>query len=173
MGAVGKQIGRRRRRALLAAGALGLGILAAACGPVDATPPPPGCPTSPPDAITSTILNRTNGDRAARGLSGLWWNARLACLASEWSNYMASTGQFRHRDLGATIRSPGFEDYASLAENILVGPGSMDGNAIHDAWMASPGHYANIVGNFDSIGIGIARGADGRLWATENFGRHF
>ena len=41
-----------------------LAILAAACGPVEA-PPPAGAPGAPPDAITATIYNRTNADRAA------------------------------------------------------------------------------------------------------------
>ena len=166
---------RRRSRGLgvLVAGVLALGALAAACGPVDQTPAPPTCPTSPPDPITQTVLNRTNGDRAGQGLPGLYWNARLACLADEWSRYMRDTGNFRHRDLGATIKSPGFEDYAGLAENILVGPGTMDGNAMESMWINSPPHYANIMGNYDTIGIGLARGTDGRLWATENFGRHF
>ena len=157
---------------LLAAGLLTLALGASACGLYDAAPAPPGCPTAPPDPIATTILNRTNADREARGLGSLWWNARLACLAKEWSDHMAATGQFAHRDLNGAIHSPGFEDYAALAENILVGPGTMDGNAIHAAWMNSSGHYANIVGNFEAIGIAVSRGADGRLWATENFGRH-
>jgi uncharacterized protein YkwD len=168
---VRRRFGSRRGLALLATGVLGLGILGAACAPVDATPPPPHCPTSPADPISLTIQLRHNEARAANGLPGLWWSPRLACLAQDWSNWMAFSGKLAHRDLGAAIRSPGFEDYASLAENILVGPGNLDGHAIHDAWMRSPGHYANIMGNFQIIGIGIARSGDGRLWATANFGR--
>lgn len=166
------QWSKKRRRTLLAGAVLTLALLGAACVPyADATPPPPGCPSGPADPISGTILNRTNADREARGLKGLWWSPRLACVAIEWSNFMAGTGQFRHRDLGSTIRSPGFEDYSGLAENILVGPGNMDGNAIHNAWMNSPGHYANIVGNWDVVGIGVVQGWDGRLWVTTNFGR--
>jgi len=173
MGFAGSERTRRRRGlGVLVAGVLVLGILAAACGPVDQTPAPPGCPADPPDPITQTILNRTNGDRSGEGLPALFWNARLACLADEWSRYMRDTGSFRHRDLSATIRSPGFEGYAGLAENIMVGPGNMDGNSIENTWLNSPPHLANIMGNYDTIGIGFARGADGRLWATENFGRH-
>ncbi|GMU77723.1 MAG: hypothetical protein AMXMBFR46_05210 [Acidimicrobiia bacterium] len=164
---------RPHRRRHLAVAVATLAILASACGMYDATPAPPGCPSYPPDGIKSTLQNQTNVDRAGVGLPALWWNARLACVAQEWSDYMAGSGQFRHRDLGALIRSPGFEDYASLAENILVGPGNMDANTIHQSWMNSPGHRANLLGDFDAIGIGISRGADGRLWATENFGRHF
>ena len=150
---------QRRRRALLAAGAVALGAVVAACGPPD--PPPPGCPTTPPDAVSSTVLNRVNADRGANGLGGLSWNARLACLAQEWSGVMAGRGALVHRDLGATIRSPGFESYARLGENIFVGPGGVDGNAMHNAWMASPPHRANILGDYDAIGVGWPRAGRG------------
>ena len=78
-----------------------------------------------------------------------------------------------HQNLGGLIRTGGYSNFASLGENILVGPGSMTGDDIHVAWMNSPGHYANIMGWYDTIGIAIAHGADGRVWATEEFGRHF
>lgn len=160
----------RRARASLAVAVVALGVVAAAC--TGEAPPPPGCPTAPPDAITSTIFNSANADRQANGLGTLGWNARLACLASEWSQVMAGEGRLVHRDLGATIRSPGFESYTGLAENIFVGPGSVSGASIHGAWMGSPSHRSNIFGPYDSIGVAYTRGPDGRLWATENFGRH-
>jgi len=168
VGATGRT---RRMRALAAAGVLAAGLIVAACGPAE-DPPPPGCPTAPPDAAASTILNRTNADRAARGLGALEWNARLACLAQEWSEIQAGNGALSHRNLGAVINSPGFGAYAGLAENVFVGPPSVDGNAIHTAWMNSPPHQNNIMGNYDSIGFGWARDGGGRIFATENFGRH-
>lgn len=158
----------RLRRTALVGLVLALGVGVAACEAA----PPPGCPTAPPDPITSTIHQRVNADRGARGLGPLAWNARLACLAQEWSATMANGRGLGHRDLGATIRSPGFESYTSLGENVYVGPGSASGDSIHGAWMNSPPHQANIMGDFDSIGIGLATSGDGRLWATENFGRH-
>ena len=37
--------------------------------------------------------------------------------------------------------------------------------------MQSPDHRANILSpNFDSIGISVEWGLDGRVWATQNFG---
>jgi len=60
-----------------------------------------------------------------------------------------------------------------LGENILVGPNTMSGGAMEDAWMNSPGHRANILSpNFDSIGIAVGWSPDGRIWATQNFGRY-
>lgn len=162
----------RRRSVVLASVVLALAILAAACGPVEA-PPPAGAPSGPPDAITATVYNRTNADRAAQGLGGLGWNARLAGLAGEWAGYLAATHQFFHRDLAAVIESPGFETYAALGENILVGPDGIDGDQMQNAWLASSGHYANIMGGYDSVGVAIAYGNDGNVRAVVNFGRHF
>jgi uncharacterized protein YkwD len=159
---------KRTKAGVLAAAVVALGITAAACGPAPAS----NCPGAPPDVITSTIYNRVNGDRAAWGLRGLGWDPQLRCLAQEWSESMAIRKQLVHRDLGAVITSPGYESYMGLAENIFVGPASVSGDTIHNAWMNSAGHRANILGNFDSIGIGWATTDDGRLYATENFGRH-
>lgn len=158
---------RRTTRALLAATAVALGVTAAACEP----PPPPHCPTSPPDGVTSTVYNSVNASRRAAGLGELFWNGRLACLASEWSAYMAGNGAMSHRDLNATIRSPGFESYTGLAENVYQGNVPANGAAMHGAWMNSPSHRANILGPYDSIGVGYAI-AGNRVFATENFGRH-
>ncbi len=162
---------QRRVRAVLAAAVLTLAVTAAACGPAEA-PPPPGCPSAPPDAMTSSLLNLTNASRAAHGQPALDWNARLACLAGEWSSVMAGGRGLAHRDLNAAIRSPGFESYGSLAENIFVGPGGISPDAVHTAWWNSEGHRNNIIGDVDAIGIGWAKSPNGQIWITVNFGRH-
>ena len=163
---------RKRRLGLLATAVLAIAIVGAACDP---TPPPEwNCPYGPPDAITTTIVTRVNIDRTQlRGLNALNWNATLACNARGHAQYMANTASFFHQNLGNLIHDPLYVNYASLGENILVGPGNMNGDAIHVAWMNSPGHFANIMGWYDAIGIAVARGPDGRLWAVEEFGRHF
>lgn len=161
---------KRWARGTLAGVVLALAVTAAACTPE--APPPPGCPSGPPDAITSTLLNRTNAERTARGLTSLFWNPRLACLAGEWSSVMANGRGLGHRDLNGTIRSAGFESFASLGENIFVGPTSISPDSIHGAWMNSPPHAANILGDYDAMGIGWATSPNGQIWVTENFGRH-
>jgi uncharacterized protein YkwD len=122
--------------------------------------------------MTSSLLNYTNASRRVYGRAELAWNARLACLAREWSGVMAGGRGLVHRDLNATIQSPGFESYASLGENIFVGPNGMDPAAIHSAWCNSAPHLNNILGDYDSMGVGWAKSSNGQLWVTENFGRH-
>lgn len=165
-----------RRRIALVVAAAGLVTLLAACQPqapaaqkVAAT-----CgPATPDNPTTQAIFDRVNSDRAANGLGPLAWNPQLGCLAQDHSNTMATTGSFEHRDLSATIRQPDYASYASLGENILVGPNTMSGTEMEDAWMNSPGHRANILSpNFDSIGIAVGSSPDGRVWATQNFGRY-
>jgi uncharacterized protein YkwD len=159
----------RKLRAVVVAGAIA--VLASACGPSVSGAPSCNAPSSPPPGVIGDIYRDVNIDRRAAGLPALSWNRQLYCLATEWSGYMARTGSLVHRDLNTVIRSPEYSGYRTLGENILRGPGSMSGAAMEDAWMASAGHRANILSrSFTSIGIGIARAADGRVYATQNFG---
>jgi uncharacterized protein YkwD len=75
-----------------------------------------------------------------------------------------------HRDLGAAIRSPEYSNYRTLGENVLYGPAGMSGAAMHDAWMNSSSHRANILsGAFSSFAVATTT-AGGTVWAAENFG---
>ena len=162
---------RKRRLGLLAVAVLAVAIVGAACDP--APPPEWNCPNNP-DAVSLVILNRTNWDRGTHGmLPALNWNSTLACNARGHADWMANTGQFVHQDLNAVIHGPLYVNYASLGENILVGPNSMDGNTMYNAWWNSAGHRANILGWYDSIGIAVLRTMAGRTWAVQEFGRHF
>jgi len=165
-----------RSRIAIVVAVAGLVALLAACQPQSpaAQKASANCgPAAPDNSITQGVFDRVNSDRAANGLGPLSWNPQLACLAQDHSNWMATTGNFSHRDLSVTIRQPAYAGYASLGENILVGPNTMSGGAMEDAWMNSPGHRANILSpNFDSIGIAVGWSPDGRIWATQNFGRY-
>ena len=158
-----------RTRLLLVAGAM---VLATA-GCITPSAGPSGCggPPGPPDALSASVLARTNADRAANGLGPLAWNPALWCLASQWSSQMAATGAFGHRDVGATLHSSGFRSYRTLGENIAHGPGETTGDQFEDAWLASPSHLANILsGAYSSIGIASAVAPDGSVYVTVNFG---
>jgi uncharacterized protein YkwD len=150
---------------LVAVGALA--VMGAACAPA------PGSvgASCPMDATSVAVFNLTNLDRAGAGLPALAPNGQLTCLAQGWSQHMAATGSFGHRDLNAVIGSPGYAGvYHTLGENILYGPASMSAVAMNTAWMNSPDHRANILsGAYSSMGIGLAY-VGGTVYATENFG---
>ncbi len=163
---------KRTKRLAAAAAALTIAAVGAACAPSPQPAPPAaaGCAAGPPNAAASQIYNLTNSSRAAAGLPGLAWSSQLYCLAQEWSINMAAQGRMYHRDLNATIRSPGYAGYRTLGENVLYGPAGMTPGAMHNAWMNSPGHRANILsGAFSQFAVSTHT-AGGTVWATENFG---
>lgn len=160
---------RLRTRGVFLALAAGATLLGACVRPAPPPPPPAAsCAASAPNSVTSEVRRLANGARASAGLAPLSWSSDLACMADEWSRHMASTGNFAHRNLGAELER---RSWSTLGENILRGSASLTAHQMHTAWMNSPGHRANILsGAFSSIGVGTAIGADGRLYATQNFG---
>lgn len=60
-------------------------------------------------------------------------------------------------------------DWSSLGENVAVG--FTTAKQVVLAWACSPGHRKNLLScDFDSIGLGVAESAQGRIYYTQNFG---
>jgi uncharacterized protein YkwD len=129
---------------------------------------PPTCalpPVSKTGQMEADLLVRVNQERGARGLPGLAWDPALATYARSWSANMASNG-FRHSDI-SNLLGP----YNFVGENIAAGSAGTTEGSLHDAWMHSDGHRANILSpGFTNIGIGVFCKADGSIWMTEDFG---
>ena len=83
---------------------------------------------------------------------------------------MAGSGNFSHQNLDAILQSPGYPGFSGLGENIIHGGCGISSSQLHQAWMASPLHRANILGDFNAVGVGVACNG-GELYATEDFGR--
>jgi uncharacterized protein YkwD len=136
-------------------------------------------------AATLCLVNR---ERARHGEPALHWNERLVAAAQAHTESMAFGGYFAHvgpsgetpltrmRRTGYISRSPrtGFE----VGENIAWGSLWLGTpRAIVAAWMASPGHRANILDSrFRDTGIGVsphvgalADGQRGGIY-TQDFG---
>ena len=131
-----------------------------------------GCGTviDSPDAVASVLVSRVNVDRVAIGLKPLVWNPQLFCLAQEWSITQGDAGTINHRDLTAVLRSPAYQKYRTLGENLLRGPAYINADQMHEAWMESPTHRENVLKPaYTSIGIALTYTSDGRVFATENF----
>ncbi|GHJ58718.1 hypothetical protein NOK12_12360 [Nocardioides sp. OK12] len=120
------------------------------------------------EAVRQQILEETNAYRAAHGLAPLTLMDELDTVAQDWSRHMAANDVFHH--------NPSYsEQYPSgwrrAGENIAAGYGPDD---VVDGWYASPGHKANMLGDFTHIGIGYATHPDseyGRYY-TQNFARY-
>lgn len=125
-----------------------------------------------PSAMAAQILAQINRERVTRGLPKLSWNPNLAGMAQNWSQHMADTGSFAHRDLsGAFKLEPFNSSLSAMGENILRGPASLTSGATTVAFMKSSGHRHNILApGFNSVGIGVVC-QGGRVYVTHNFGR--
>lgn len=122
-------------------------------------------------AAEEQFVDKINAERKARGLGGLTVDVRLTRVAREWSAQMAASGQLSHRpNLAAAVGG----DWQTLAENVgrarLV---TVDEPALverlHQAFMDSPGHRANVLGPYDGVGVGVTVAQDGTMWVTVNF----
>jgi len=133
-------------------------------------------------AVRAALLCLHNRDRAARGLPPLRENARLRAAAVAHARDMVRDGYFAHErpggaDMATRILDAGYgrNRASSLGENIAWGTGRLATAAeIHRAWMASPGHRANILQRqFREVGFGIALGVpvvgrdDGATYAAD------
>jgi uncharacterized protein YkwD len=120
------------------------------------------------DNVRAAVLCLHNRDRAAAGLPALKENSKLRKAALGHSGDMVSRRYFEHNepdgdDMVDRIRRAGYVrpgDGWSLGENIAWGTDDLATPAeIHEAWMNSAGHRANILRrSFKEIGIGIVLG---------------
>lgn len=131
-------------------------------------PPPAECS----DPIEQEQLRITNEERVGAGLSPLVCDPGLTRSARLHSQDMCNQMYFSHTSLdGRTmtdrINAQGVR-WSRIGENIARGQPTPQ--AVHDAWMTSPGHRANIMSTgYGRIGIGhVACPGRGPYW-TQNF----
>ena len=109
------------------------------------------------------FLSKINASRSAAGLPPVSMHSDLVPAARNHSAEMMAAGQIYHTSNLAGVAS-GWE---ALAENVGVGP-SVDN--LHTAFMNSAGHRANILGDYNYVGVGVASEGD-VLWVTVIFMR--
>jgi uncharacterized protein YkwD len=130
--------------------------------------PAPQCNPSTSSVIglmAADLFARANDERAARHLAPVSWDPTLANYAAAWSADMASHG-FRHSAIG-NLLGP----YNYVGENIAAGGATTLVGSLHNAWMHSDGHRANILApGFTRMGVGVFCSANGSIWLTEDFG---
>lgn len=93
-----------------------------------------------------------NNLRASKGLGMLSVDGNLTDIAQSWANSMGLADGISHR---ADLRSGVTGDWQTLGENVGVGPSV---SSLMDAFIASPGHYKNLVDpRFTHVGVGTVR----------------
>jgi hypothetical protein len=113
------------------------------------------------------VRNLLNATRSSKGLGQLASNSDLVGMARRQADRMAAKGNIFHNlTLGDEITASGL-DWLKAGENVGMGP---DVDIIEDAFLASPHHYENIVDpKYDTVGIGVVDGADGRRYVVQVF----
>lgn len=118
------------------------------------------------------LMTLANRARAEAGAGPLKWDEGLAAAARDHTLRMAVEGPIAHRyggedDLSTRAGKSG-AGFDLIEENVAIGPNPA---AIHDEWMHSPGHRANLL-NADVNRVGIAVVAvRGVLYATADYAR--
>lgn len=118
------------------------------------------------------LLELHNTARKTSQLPPFQRNEKLSAAAQRHAVHMAQTGKFDHQGIGdgdipARIAAAGYQAKAH-AENLLWGPSKVE--IVHQAWMESELHRANILGNFREIGFGRATAENGRIYWVAVFG---
>jgi uncharacterized protein YkwD len=124
-----------------------------------------------PSRAEQAILQLTNQARAAHNLPPIHWDSDLARAARVHAQrVLHEQGELQHQYPGepdmTTRGAQAGAHFTTIAENIGRGP---DPVILHQTWMSSPTHRANILDpNLNAVGIAVI--ADqGLLTAVEDF----
>lgn len=178
---------RRLAIAILTALALcGAGAASASAGGLVA--PPSACPgqvslAAPVPAQERTMLCMANFARAELGLGALEASEPLEQSAREKGRDILRCDSFSHyacgREFAYWIRATGYlsSECWRAGENLAFGNGDLGSvRSIFRAWLRSPEHRENLLGEYTQTGIDLSTGtlegfAGTRIW-TEHFGTH-
>ena len=120
------------------------------------------------------LFELLNHERTANNLPELKWDDSLFKSARQHALLMLNLNVLEHQLPG----EPGLEErltdagarFTYIAENIAIGK---DAATIHDGWMHSTGHRANILSpRVTAVGIAVVRGTAG-LYAVQDFAQSF
>jgi uncharacterized protein YkwD len=150
--------------------------------------PPATCPNQsdladPVETQELAMRCMTNFARVHAGLQELADSSQLDLSAGEKSGDVIACNSFSHtacgREFTYWMRQAGYMSSQCwrVGENLAWGTNEAGTvGSIFQAWMRSPGHRENILGEYDQLGVSLSSGGlEGRVaahvWA-EHFGSH-
>jgi uncharacterized protein YkwD len=135
--------------------------------PAAAAPAPPAV-SRPAIVIGSTQQALINADRARNGLGPLTWNSCLYNVAVANANRIAAQAYLSHTNGPNLDLTCGLGHQAG--ENIGWYSGGVNDSWINSKFMASPDHYANIMGPYHYVATVWVTTSDGKGWIAVEFG---
>jgi uncharacterized protein YkwD len=125
-------------------------------------PPAPARPT--PESLVVAAINSA---RSAEGLAALIPDHALGRVSSRFAASMASASVLDHGDFADRIASV----YPNTAAGEDIAEGQPDAASVVAAWMGDPPHRANLLGDFNRIGVGMAPDDSGAIYWCVDFVR--
>jgi hypothetical protein len=120
-------------------------------------------PAAADAALAGQFVSQVNGDRAQAGLPALTADPTVTSVAQQWADVLLQQGSLSHNpNLGSQLP----QDWVRYGENVGMGPSVP---SLEQAFMASPEHRANILGDYSMVGIGVDQRSDGTLFVTMDF----
>jgi len=146
--------------------------------PVAPVTPPVVTPVTPPvssnvysySAIENEILALINTYRISVGLKALVKTDYISNQAEQHNTYMITNNIIDHA--GFDTRYQNIKNALgakSVGENVAFGYTSAQ--AVVNGWLASPGHKANIEGDFTNFGISVRLDSAGKKYFTNIFAK--
>jgi hypothetical protein len=113
----------------------------------------------------SEFVSLINSTRANNGLGSLQVDGGLQSHARNHTQAMIAAGDIYHSS-SAELSAAAGSGWSKVGEN--VGRGGSP-SSLHTAFMNSSGHAANILGDYNYVGVGTGSAADGTLYVTVVF----
>ena len=101
-------------------------------------------------ASEAGFVAEINATRAANGLNALTVDGGLRSWARTHTQHMMDAGEIYH-STASELKAAGGSGWSKLGENVGRG-GTV--SSLHAAFMASPGHRANILGEYNYVVVG-------------------
>ncbi len=132
----------------------------------------PSSPKANGTVAEQYLFSAANAERQERGLPPLRWDETLHRAAQRHAGEMAARESISHQypgepDVAGRGREAGAK-FTVISENVAE---AWNAPTIHDAWMHSPDHRANLLDpRVNAVGISVMRRGS-QLYAVEDFDR--
>lgn len=118
------------------------------------------------DTYEADVVTVANAERTSRNLAPVSPQACVDSYAEAQSRAMASQDRMYHQDLTPILNTCHLR---AVGENVAYG--YSNGTSVTAAWMASPGHRANLLNSvYRLIGVGATQNSSGRWYVSQVFG---